>query len=89
MGSYSNLPWSGCLQQVDGDESTSRASCKGSLTIDGACKNHLVDLILADFCLESVVGVSRGVWGLFKKILAIFCSKIEGLEMEYVLCLYC
>ena len=60
MGSYSNLPWSGCLQKVAGDESTSRASCKGSLTIDVACKKHLVDLILADFCLESIVGVSKG-----------------------------
>ena len=74
---------------MDGDESTSRASCKGSLTLDAVCKKHLVDLILADFCLESVVGVSSGSLGAVKKILAIFCSKIEGLEMEYVLCLYC
>ena len=51
-------------------------------------KKHLVDLILADFCLESV-GVSSGSLGTVKKPLAIFCSKIEGLEMEYVLCLYC
>ena len=48
---------------MDGDESTSRASFKGSLTIDVACKKQLVDLILADFCLESVVGVSRGGLG--------------------------
>ena len=60
MGSYSNLPRSGCLQKVDGDKSTSRASCKGSLTIDVACQKHLVDLNLADFCPESVVGVRRG-----------------------------
>ena len=52
-------------------------------------KKHLVDLILADFCLESVVEVSSGGLGTVKKTLAIFCSKIEGLEMEYVLCLYC
>ena len=51
-------------------------------------KKHLVDLILADFCLESVVGVSSGGLVTVKKTLAIFCSKIEGLEMEYVLCLY-
>lgn len=30
-------------------------------------KKHLVDLILADFCLESVVGVSSGVLGTVKK----------------------
>ena len=52
---------------MDGDESTSRASCKGSLTIDVACKKYLVDLILADFCLESVVGVSRGVGDYLKE----------------------
>ena len=74
---------------MDGDESTSRASCKGSLTIDVACKKHLIDLILADFCLESVVGVSRGGLGTVENNPAIFCLKIEGLEMEYVLCLYC
>ena len=60
---------------MDGDESTSRASCKGSLTIDVACKKHLVDLILADFCLEYVVGVSKGVGGLFKKILQSFVRR--------------
>ena len=74
---------------MDGDESTSRASCKGSLTTYVACKKHLVDLILAYFCLESVVGVSSGGLGTVEKNPAIFCLKIEGLEMEYVLCLYC
>ena len=52
---------------MDGDESTSRASCKGSLTIDVACQKCLVDLNLADFCLESVVGVRRGGLGIVSK----------------------
>ena len=52
-------------------------------------KKHLGRPDFGRFLSGICFGVSSGGLGTVEKNPAIFCLKIEGLEMEYVLCLYC